>query len=259
MFIDTHSHLYLEQFDNDIDLAIQNAINNKVNKIFLPNIDSTTIKRMINLENKYPKLISSMMGLHPGSVNLNYKKELDIVRKELDSGKFVGVGEVGIDLYWDKTFKKEQIDAFNTQIKWAKELDLPIIIHAREAIDLTIDMIEKNQTGNLKGIFHCFTGDINQAFRIMKSGFYMGIGGILTYKNSGLADVVSEIPLEFLVLETDSPYLPPVPFRGKRNESSYILYIAKKLAEIKNMSVEEVGDITSKNASKIFKNTFYTL
>ena len=252
MFIDTHSHLYLQQFDDDIETVIANAKNNNVTQIYLPNIDNSTTKRMLDLEKKDAKMFKSMMGLHPGSVDKNYKRELDIMRKELETENYVGVGEVGIDLYWDKTFKNEQIDAFDTQIKWAKELNLPVIIHARDAMDLTIDIIEKNQDGNLKGIFHCFTGDINQAFRIMKLGFYMGIGGILTYKKSGLEDIVSEIPIEYLVLETDSPYLPPVPYRGKRNESSYVIHVAQKIAEIKNISIEEVGKITSENARKVF-------
>lgn len=252
MFIDTHSHLYLQQFDNDIDEVIANAKASNISQIYLPNIDNSTTKIMLDLEKKDTSLFKSMMGLHPSSVDKGYKKELDIMRKELETGHYVGVGEVGIDLYWDKTFKNEQIDAFDTQIKWANELKLPVIIHARDAMDLTIDLIEKNQDGNLKGIFHCFTGDINQAFRIIKLGFYMGIGGILTYKKSGLDNVVREIPIEYLVLETDSPYLPPVPYRGKRNESSYVIHIAEKLAEIKTISVEEVGEITSNNAVKVF-------
>ena len=252
MLIDTHSHLYLPQFDDDIDLVIENAIKKNIEKIYLPNIDSSTIKRMKNLENKYPDLFRSMIGLHPGSVDKNYKKELDIVEKELTKGIYAGVGEVGIDLYWDKSFKNEQIDAFEIQVKWAKKYNLPVIIHARDAMDLTIDIIERNQSENLTGIFHCFTGNINQAFRIMKTGFLMGIGGIVTYKNSGLDKVVIEIPMEYIVLETDSPYLPPVPYRGKRNESSYITYITKKIAEIKNLPIEEVVKITSDNAIRLF-------
>ena len=252
MLIDTHAHLYLEQFDNDIDEVIQNAKANNITKIFLPNIDSTTISRMLELEKKDPGFFKSMIGLHPGSVDKNYRSELDIVRHELETGKYYGIGEVGIDLYWDKTFKQEQIIAFDTQVKWAKEFDLPVIIHARDSMDLTIEIIEKNQDGHLKGIFHCFTGNIDQAFKIMKTGFYMGIGGILTYKNSGLKNIIKEVPLEYLVLETDSPYLPPVPYRGKRNESAYIKNIAEQLAEIKNFSLEEVEEITSKNADVVF-------
>ncbi len=255
MLIDTHSHLYLDQFSDDIDEVIQNAKANNVTLIFLPNIDSSTISNMLELENKDPDFFKSMIGLHPGSVDKNYKSELNIVRQELEKGNYFGIGEVGIDLYWDKTFKNEQIEAFDTQVKWAKEFDLPVIIHARDAMDLTIDIIEKNRNGNLKGIFHCFTGDIDQAFKIMKTGFYMGIGGILTYKNSGLKDIIKEIPLEYLVLETDSPYLPPVPYRGKRNESAYIKHIAMKLAEIKNTTLEEVEEITSKNAAAVFNIT----
>lgn len=200
MFVDTHSHLYLSNFDNDIANVVNNAINNNIKKIYLPNIDSTTIDDMLNLEKNYPDIFHSMIGLHPGSVNENYKKELDIVKRELEKGNYVGIGEVGIDLYWDKTYKKEQIDAFNQQVIWAKEYNLPVIIHARDAMDLTIEIIENNKSENLNGIFHCFTGNIDQAFRIMKTGFKMGIGGIVTYKNSGLDKVVREIPLEYIVL-----------------------------------------------------------
>ncbi len=252
MLIDTHSHLYLDQFNDDIDDVIRNAKANNVKMIFLPNIDSSTIDNMLALEKKDPAFFKSMIGLHPGSVDKNYKSELDIVKQELTKGNYTGIGEVGIDLYWDKTFKNEQIIAFETQVNWAKEFDLPVIIHARDAMDLTIDIIEKNQNGKLKGIFHCFTGDVNQAFKIMKTGFYMGIGGILTYKNSDLKDVIKEVPLEYLVLETDSPYLPPVPYRGKRNESAYIKHVAMKLAEIKNIPLEEVEEITGKNAAAVF-------
>ncbi len=252
MFTDTHSHLYSKEFDIDIDKVIINAKSNNVSSIYLPNIDISTIEKMNNLVNKDSELFKAMMGLHPGSVDSDYVKNLNIIRQELEKNKYVGVGEVGIDLYWDKTFKQEQIDALETQVKWAKEFDLPVIIHARDAMDITIDIIEKHQTGSLKGVFHCFTGNINQAFRIMKLGFYMGIGGILTYKNSGLKQVVRQIPIEYMVLETDSPYLPPVPFRGKRNESAYLVHIASKLAEVKNISIKDVAEITTNNAQKIF-------
>jgi len=253
MFIDTHSHLYSNHFDKDIDKTIIAAKSNNVSRIYLPNIDIDSIDRMKALEQKDPDYFKSMMGLHPGSVDENYKKSLNIIEKELEGYNYVGIGEVGIDLYWDKTFKKEQIDAFNIQVQWAKERNLPVIIHAREAMDITINIIEKHQDGGLKGIFHCFTGDVDQAFRIMKLGFYMGIGGVLTYKKSGLKEVVNEIPVEYLVLETDAPYLPPVPFRGKRNESSYIVHIANELAELKNISIKDLGEITTNNALKIFE------
>ncbi len=252
MFTDTHSHLYSKEFDIDIDKVIINAKSNNVSSIYLPNIDISTIEKMNNLVNKDSELFKAMMGLHPGSVDSDYVKNLNIIRQELEKNKYVGVGEVGIDLYWDKTFKQEQIDAFETQVKWAKEFDLPVIIHARDAMDISIDIIEKHQTGSLKGVFHCFTGNIDQAFRIMKLGFYMGIGGILTYKNSGLKQVVRQIPIEYMVLETDSPYLPPVPFRGKRNESAYLVHIASELAEVKNISIKDVAEITTNNAQKIF-------
>ncbi len=252
MFTDTHSHLYSKEFDSDIEKVIINAKSNNVSSIYLPNIDISTIEKMNSLVDKDPRLFKAMIGLHPGSVDSDYVKNLDIIRQELKKNKYVGIGEVGIDLYWDKTYKQEQIDAFETQVKWAKEFDLPVIIHARDAIDLTIDIIEKHQTGQLRGIFHCFTGNTDQAFKIMKLGFYMGIGGILTYKNSGLKQVVHQIPIEYMVLETDSPYLPPVPFRGKRNESAYLVHIASELAEVKNISIKDIAEITTNNAQKIF-------
>ena len=252
MFTDTHSHLYSKEFDSDIEKVIINAKSNNVSSIYLPNIDTSTIEKMNSLVNKDTQLFKPMMGLHPGSVDSDYVKNLNIVRRELEKNKYVGVGEVGIDLYWDKTFKQEQIIAFETQVKWAKEFDLPVIIHARDAMDITIDIIEKHQNGSLKGIFHCFTGNIDQAFKIMKVGFYMGIGGILTYKNSGLKQVVQQISIEYMVLETDSPYLPPVPFRGKRNESAYLVHIASELAEVKNISIKDVAETTTNNAQKIF-------
>ena len=252
MFTDTHSHLYSKEFDSDIDKVIINAKSNNVSSIYLPNIDISTIEKMNSLVDKDPRLFKAMIGLHPGSVGSDYVKNLDIIQQELEKNKYVGIGEVGIDLYWDKTYKQEQIDAFETQVKWAKEFDLPVIIHARDAMDLTIDIIEKHQTGKLRGIFHCFTGNTDQAFKIMKLGFYMGIGGILTYKNSGLKQVVHQIPIEYMVLETDSPYLPPVPFRGKRNESAYLVHIASELAEVKNISIKDIAEITTNNAQKIF-------
>lgn len=252
MFTDTHSHLYSIEFDSDIDKVIINAKSNNVSSIYLPNIDISTIEKMNSLVDKDPRLFKAMIGLHPGSVDSDYVKNLDIIRQELKKNKYVGIGEVGIDLYWDKTYKQEQIDAFETQVKWAKEFDLPVIIHARDAMDLTIDIIEKHQTGKLRGIFHCFTGNTDQAFKIMKLGFHMGIGGILTYKNSGLKQVVHQIPIEYMVLETDSPYLPPVPFRGKRNESAYLVHIASELAEVKNISIKDIAEITTNNAQKIF-------
>ncbi len=252
MFTDTHSHLYSKEFDSDIDKVIINAKSNNVSSIYLPNIDISTIEKMNSLVDKDPRLFKAMIGLHPGSVDSDYVKNLDIIQQELEKNKYVGIGEVGIDLYWDKTYKQEQIDTFETQVKWAKEFDLPVIIHARDAMDLTIDIIEKHQTGKLRGIFHCFTGNTDQAFKIMKLGFYMGIGGILTYKNSGLKQVVHQIPIEYMVLETDSPYLPPVPFRGKRNESAYLVHIASELAEVKNISIKDIAEITTNNAQKIF-------
>ena len=254
MLIDTHAHLYLDQFDEDRDEMLQRARNNGIKKFFLPNIDSSTIDIMLAMEEKYPGACFAMMGLHPCSVKNNYKEELAIVEKWLNKRPFVAVGEIGTDLYWDKTFIEEQKDAFRIQANWAKELGIPIVIHCRDSMDLTIDLVQQEQDGRLRGIFHCFGGSPEQANKIIDLGFYMGIGGVLTFKKSGLDETVQHISLNHLVLETDSPYLAPTPFRGKRNESAYIHQIGEKLASIKETTIEEVARITSENAEKIFGN-----
>jgi TatD DNase family protein len=252
MFIDTHTHLYAEEFDADRNSLIQKAIDNGVKKFYLPNIDSASVAGMLDLEAQFPENVFAMMGLHPCHVNATVQAELDTVEKWLKKRKFVAIGEIGIDLYWDKTFFKEQQLAFKTQIKWALEYNYPIIIHCREAFDEIYEMLCSFETLP-KAIFHCFSGNLEQANKIISLGnFKLGVGGVLTFKNSGLDKVIEQIDIEHLVLETDAPYLAPVPFRGKRNEPVYILEVAKKLAEIKNISISEVAEITSKNSQFIF-------
>ena len=252
MFIDTHTHLYSEEFKTDIDEALQKAINAGVEKFYLPNIDSSSIAGMHALCEKYPQHCFPMMGLHPCSVKENYKEELAIAYKRLQQNKYAAVGEIGIDLYWDKTFFAQQVEAFETQINWALEFNLPIVIHCRNSFDEIFEVL--NRFKKLpKGIFHCFSGNAEQAQQIINTtNLKLGIGGVLTFKNSGLDKVIENIDLMHLVLETDSPYLAPVPHRGKRNESAYIPLIAAKLADVKNCSVLEVATITTANAKEIF-------
>lgn len=255
MFVDTHAHLYSNQFDGDQDEMINRALKGGVKKFYLPNIDKDTIEGMLDLENRYKGTIFPMMGLHPCSVKENYKEELNVAKEWLDKRPFCAIGEIGIDLYWDKTFFEEQVEAFRTQIKWAKELKIPIIIHARESMDEIMEVVEEENDENLRGIFHCFSGNVDHAQKVMElGGFLMGIGGVITFKNSGkvLREVLEHVGMEYLVLETDAPYLSPVPFRGKRNESSYISLVATKLAELKGLTIAEVGTITTNNSEKLF-------
>ncbi|TAH30977.1 MAG: TatD family deoxyribonuclease [Cytophagales bacterium] len=252
-FIDTHAHLYDEQFKKDRKNSIQNAINEGVNKFFLPNVDSETIEEMLVLENQYPENCFALMGLHPCSVKQDFEKELDVVEKYLSQRKFVAIGEIGTDLHWDKTFWEQQKEAFTIQIQWAKKYKVPIIIHCRASFQETVELLAPHAGEDLKGIFHCFGGSENSAKTIMELGFLMGIGGVVTYKKSGLDTVLPNVPLEYLVLETDSPYLAPVPYRGKRNESSYIPIIAQKLSDIKGITLEEVSKKTTENALRLFQ------
>lgn len=254
-FIDTHTHLFLKQFSGDIDSVIENAIASGVSKMFLPNISSSTTKAMMELCRKYPKNCFPMMGLHPCDVKKeSLEKELLHVEGMLEKNKFIAVGEIGLDLYWDKTNLDIQKEAFETQIKLAKKHQLPIVIHVRESFNEAIEIVEKLNDDSLSGVFHCFTGDVGDAKRITDLGnFYLGIGGVLTFKNAGVDKTIKEIDLKHLILETDSPYLTPTPFRGKRNESKYILNIAQKLAEVKGVSLEEIAEITNKNANNLFK------
>lgn len=251
--IDTHCHLYLEEFSADRAAVIKRAEGAGVRKFFLPNIDSSSVEAMLNLARADSSCLP-MMGLHPCSVNENWKKEIANTEKWLfeKDTKWYGVGETGLDYYWDKTFIPAQKENFQQHIDWAKQLKLPIIIHSRDALDDCIEMIEKNKNENLHGIFHCFSGTMQQAERIMGLDFYMGIGGVITFKKAGLAELVADMPLNYMVLETDSPYLSPVPFRGKRNESSYLKFVVSKIAEVKNQSEEEIAEITTINAQKVF-------
>lgn len=255
MLIDTHAHLYLKQFSEDREATMQRAFDNDVQRIYLPNIDSTTTEAMLALEKAYPDNCFAMMGLHPCSVKENYEEELAHVKEWLWKRDFCALGEIGTDLYWDKTFYDQQVDAFQRQMEWAKELDIPIVIHCRESMDITIDLVKKAKTEKLRGIFHCFGGTVEQAKKIVDLGFHIGIGGVSTFKKAGLDQVLPEIPLSTVVLETDSPYLAPVPFRGKRNESAYIHQIAERVASIYSVSLTEVAEQTTKNALAIFAKT----
>lgn len=250
--IDSHCHLYLDDFKDDIADIIKRAKENSIEKFFLPAIDSSVINDMLAMETQFPGACFAMMGLHPCSVKANYKEELKIAESWLDKRKFAAVGEIGLDFYWDKTFTTEQYDAFNMQMQWALDRAMPIVIHTRNAMQEAIDTVKPFAAKGLRGIFHCFSGNYNNAADIINMGFLLGIGGVLTYKNSGLQQVIEKTDLQHIVLETDAPYLTPVPYRGKRNESSYIKIIAEKLAEIKKVSVEEVAAITTANAEKIF-------
>lgn len=252
MFIDTHCHLYLDEFKQDIKEVMERAEMQGVKKFYLPAIDSSEIDNMFALEEKFPGKCIAMMGLHPCSVKENYLDELVIVKEWLNKRKFAAVGEIGLDFYWDKTFIEQQFEAFRMQIEWSIQYDLPIVIHTRNAIQETIDVVKEFVPKGVRGIFHCFGGSYQHAKEIVDAGFCLGIGGVLTYKKSGLAEVLEKIDLKNMVLETDSPYLTPVPFRGKRNESGYLKYVAEKLAQVKNVPVEEVAVITTSNAEKIF-------
>ena len=250
--IDTHAHLYSEEFKDDIDLVIERAQKAGVSKIYLPAIDSSETTAMLALEEKFPGICIAMMGLHPCYVKENVAEELAHVRSWLDQRDFVAVGEIGLDFYWDKTFTDQQYEAFDTQMQWALELQKPIIIHTRNAMQETINRVKPFAQKGLKGIFHCFSGSAESAKQIIDLGFLLGIGGVITYKNAGLPEVLETVGLEHLVLETDAPYLTPVPFRGKRNETRYLTYIITKLAETKRVSEAEVARITTINAEKIF-------
>lgn len=250
--IDTHCHIYANEFDADRKDAIERALKQGVANILMPAIDSETHKAMLKLEQDYPGVCFSMMGLHPCSVKENYKDELAVVSKNFEQRRFPAVGEIGLDFYWDISFKEQQYAAFHQQIELALHYDIPIVIHSRDSTDECIQMVKEHQHGKLKGVFHCFGGTIEQANQIIDLGFYLGIGGVLTFKKAGLDAVMKETDLKNTLLETDAPYLAPVPFRGKRNESSYLKYVAEKLADIKQIPVEEVAAITSANAQSLF-------
>ena len=251
--IDTHTHLYLDQFKEDIVDVIVRAKESGVHKFIFPAIDSSHFDDMHDLKNKYPGSIYLMSGLHPTDVKENYKDELDFVVNTLKTNNYVAIGEIGIDLYWEKSFLKQQQDAFKFQIRLAIKHDLPIVIHCREAFNEIFEVLDKENCDKLRGVFHCFTGTFEEAQRAINLGFVLGIGGVVTFKNGGIDKFLHKIDLKNIVLETDSPYLAPVPFRGKRNESSYIIYVLEKLSEIYGISKEKIAEITSKNAEKVFR------
>ncbi len=250
--IDTHAHIYLEQFSEDVDKVIQSALDARVSKILLPSIDSSTTERMMKLVEKYPDVCYPMMGLHPCSVKINYERELRHVENMLDEHDFIAVGEIGTDLYWDKTFWKEQQEGFNVQCELALKYKLPIVVHCRESINETIELVKPWVEKGLTGVFHCFGGSQEQAEEINKLGFYLGIGGVSTFKNSGLDKLIPSLDKSRVVLETDSPYLTPVPHRGRRNEPAYVKLVANTLAELWETNLEEVDSITTINAKTLF-------
>ncbi len=250
--IDTHTHLYLADFKVDIEEVMNRAAAAGVQKFYLPNIDSSTIVDLMHLEKKYPGQCIAMMGLHPCSVKQNYEEELQTVKEWLGKRAFAAVGEIGLDYYWDKTFISQQKQAFQQQIEWALQYDLPIVIHSRDSLQDCIEIVRYNQNGKLRGIFHCFGGSVEEARQISDLNFLMGIGGVVTYKKAGLAQTLKDIHLSSLVLETDAPYLTPVPFRGKRNEPAFLQHVISTIAEVKNISVDEVAKITTSNAQKLF-------
>ncbi len=252
-FIDTHAHLYSEEFDNDRQEMLRRANQAGVTRMILPAIDSKSHEAMIKLAGVYPRELFPLIGLHPTSVKENYKEELSIVEDYLaERSLFFGIGEIGIDLYWDKTHYQQQIDAFKKQVAWAIDLKWPLVIHTRDSFDQVYKLLEPMVTDNLIGIFHCFGGTLEQANKIIEMGFLLGIGGVLTFKNATLNEVVQQIDINHIVLETDSPYLAPVPYRGKRNESSYLKLVAEHLANCYQISVDEVAKITTQNALRVF-------
>ncbi|MAZ58322.1 MAG: hydrolase TatD [Flavobacteriales bacterium] len=252
MFTDSHIHLYLEQFDSDLNFVIQEAVSHKINRFLLPNIDNKTLPKLLSTCNKYPDLLFPMIGLHPCSVNKNYLNDLELLYSNITNNNFIAIGEVGIDLYWEKKFIKEQKEAFKMQIHLANKHKLPIIIHCRNAFHEIYSILKKEKNPETTGIFHCFSGSYQEAKKIIDLGFYLGIGGVLTFKNSGLIDVIKKIDLKHIVLETDAPYLAPHPMRGKRNEPKFLSIIAEKITHIKNVTAEQLSRYTNKNIDDIF-------
>lgn len=254
MYIDTHAHIYSDAFHDQYDEVVDRAVKAQIQQILMPNIDVSSMSDVINLHQRYPEVCLPMVGLHPCSVDSNYREALQSLQVYLTDSTIIAVGEIGIDLYWDTTYEKEQIEAFATQIQWAKEADLPIVIHSRSAIDRTIAMVREHQDGSLRGVFHCFSEGVQEVEAIMELGFYVGIGGVVTFKkNQSLRDTIAATPLSRILLETDAPYLAPMPYRGKRNESSYIPHIAQVLADVYKTSITEIGAQTTQNAKDLFR------
>ncbi len=252
MITDTHTHLYSEQFDDDQNEMIQRALDKNISRFFIPAIDSSYTERMLQLEANYPDNVFLMMGLHPTSVKENYLEELAHVKEWIDKRDFYAIGEIGIDLYWDKSFLKQQQEAFKTQIRWAKEKDLPIVIHCRESFDEIFEVLDGEKDDKLRGIFHCFTGNLEQAHQAISYNMKLGIGGVVTFKNGKIDQFLNQIDLKHIVLETDAPYLAPKPYRGKRNESAYIEKVLDKLVDIYGLSYDEIAEITTNNSKEVF-------
>jgi TatD DNase family protein len=252
LLTDTHTHQYYETDPVKREELMQRCLANGIGRLFLPNVDSSSIELVMSQVQAFPANCFAMLGLHPCDVKANWQDELNIINAAISQHKIYAIGEIGIDLYWDKTFLAEQIEAFKIQINWAKKMKLPIVIHCRDAFDEVYTVLQQEQDDDLRGIFHCFTGTLEQAQKVIALGFYLGIGGVVTYKNSGLDKVVEQIDLKHIVLETDSPYLTPVPYRGKRNESSYLIYVAQKVADLHQTSLETVAAITTENSKIVF-------
>ncbi|MBD1574527.1 TatD family hydrolase [Vibrio sp. S17_S38] len=250
--IDSHAHIYATEFDEDRDQVVERALSIGIEKILLPNIDLESIAPMLATEARYPDVCHSMMGLHPCYVNDNIEHDLAIIRQWFNQHKFIAVGEIGIDLYWDKTYQQQQEFAFRTQLQWAKELNLPVVIHTRDSIDQTLEILKQEQDGSLRGVFHCFGGSLAQAEAINQLGFHLGLGGVSTFKNGGMDNVIPHLDLDFVILETDCPYLAPTPHRGKRNEPFFMELVAQRVADLREMSLSEVSQITSKNTKLLF-------
>lgn len=252
MFVDSHSHIYSADFSLDRDEVITRALEAGVERIVLPNIDSSSIKPLLDLTDTLPGLFFPLVGLHPTSVKEDFRKELQILEYWLGKRKFYGIGEIGIDLFWDKTFLEEQIEAFNTQIAWAQNRNFPIVIHVRDSFTEVMEQIRKVYNPELRGVFHSFTGTFEQAEQIIELGFKIGVNGIITFKNSDLCETIQKIEPRHLLIETDSPWLAPVPHRGKRNECSYVVTVAAKIADLHQTSIENIANITSQNAKELF-------
>lgn len=250
--IDTHTHIYDHQFSLDRNETVQRALDAGVKMMLLPNVDASTIAPMLDLHEHYPDCTRVMMGLQPEEVKEDYKEVLATMEKELERGVYVGVGEVGLDFYWDATYEKQQLDAFETQLEWAKQLGLPLSIHCRNAFEKMVKILEKKQDGGLRGIMHCFTGTEEEAKVYLELGFHLGLGGVTTYKNCGVKDYLLNLPLDKIVLETDAPYLAPVPCRGKRNEPAFLVHTAQKIADILQMPLDDFAEVTTTNANVLF-------
>ncbi|ELI6427210.1 TatD family hydrolase [Vibrio harveyi] len=250
--IDTHAHIYASEFDNDRDEVVKRALEQGIDKILLPNIDLESIEPMLKTEAAYPEVCRSMMGLHPCYVDGNVEQTLAIIRDWFEKHNFIAVGEIGIDLYWDKTFRAEQEMAFVTQLNWAKEMDLPVVIHTRDSIEETLTLLRQEQDGRLRGVFHCFGGSVEEAQAINELGFHLGLGGVSTFKNGGMDKVIPHLDMNWVILETDCPYLAPVPHRGKRNEPAYTSLVAARVAELRGESLEAIDALTTKNAEELF-------